>query len=384
MEHLPARPFLIGVAGGSSSGKTTVAERLAELAGTAHLALIKLDSYYVDLSDRPWRAQAFDYDHPDAFDWPLLNDHLAALAAGARCRCRSTTTCSTTAAGTSSVVQPAPIVVVEGILVLWEPTLRERFDLKVFVDTDADMRLIRRLRRDAAERGRSAESVIEQYLATVRPPTSSSSSRRSATPTSSSRTAASTGRRSTSCWPGRAARPLVRLAHVATIHTVAARCSPAAPTVHRCQNSWYEKTPGRSVGQLREKPSAPIVYTRPPNRAAPAAATSPAPRSAGTSARPAHPLAMYMPAAIGSPRRQPTDLIVAPVSAAAQTEHQREHGRPRREQRQAQRREGAGDHDEDHGVVGAAPDPPPVQSVDPAVVRRRCDEHRRRVRRRRR
>ena len=84
MEDLPARPFLIGVAGGSSSGKTTVAERLAELAGERHLALIKLDSYYVDLSDRPLEErQAFNYDHPDAFDWPLLNDHLAALSAGA-------------------------------------------------------------------------------------------------------------------------------------------------------------------------------------------------------------------------------------------------------------------------------------------------------------
>jgi uridine kinase len=155
VEHLPARPFLIGVAGGSSSGKTTVAERLAELASTAHLALLKLDSYYVDLSDRPLaEREAFDFDHPDAgasvpvplYDYVQYN--------------RS---------GEVKLVHPAPIVVVEGILVLWEPTLRERFDLKVFVDTDADIRLIRRLRRDAAERGRSAESVIEQYLTTVRP-----------------------------------------------------------------------------------------------------------------------------------------------------------------------------------------------------------------------
>ena len=81
---LPERPFLIGVAGGSSSGKTTVAERLAELAGERHLALIKLDSYYVDLGELPLDERtAFDFDHPDAFDWPLLNDHLAALAAGA-------------------------------------------------------------------------------------------------------------------------------------------------------------------------------------------------------------------------------------------------------------------------------------------------------------
>ena len=170
MEHLPARPFLIGVAGGSSSGKTTVAERLAELAGTAHLALLKLDSYYVDLSDRPLaEREAFDYDHPDAFDWPLLNDHLAALAAGAAVPVPIYDYVQYNRSGDVKIVHPAPIVVVEGILVLWEPTLRERFDLKVFVDTDADIRLIRRIRRDAAERGRSTESVIEQYLTTVRP-----------------------------------------------------------------------------------------------------------------------------------------------------------------------------------------------------------------------
>ena len=150
------RPFLIGVAGGSSSGKTTVAERLAELAGTAHLALIKLDSYYVDLSDRPMvEREAFDFDHPDAFDWPLLNDHLAALAAGASVPVPVYDYVQYNRSGDVKIVHPAPIVVVEGILVLWEPTLRERFDLKVFVDTDADIRLIRRLRRDAAERGRT-------------------------------------------------------------------------------------------------------------------------------------------------------------------------------------------------------------------------------------
>jgi uridine kinase len=167
---LAERPFLIGVAGGSSSGKTTVAERLAELAGERHLALIKLDSYYVDLTDRPMdERRAFNFDHPDAFDWPLLNDHLVALVAGAAVPVPVYDYVEFNRSGAVRVVQPARIIVVEGILVLWEPKLRERFDLKVFLDTDADLRLIRRLRRDVAERGRSTESVIEQYLATVRP-----------------------------------------------------------------------------------------------------------------------------------------------------------------------------------------------------------------------
>jgi uridine kinase len=170
VEDLPARPFLIGVAGGSSSGKTTVAERLAELAGERHLALIKLDSYYVDLSDRPLEErQAFNYDHPDAFDWPLLNDHLAALRAGASVPVPIYDYVQHNRSGRSRVVHPARIVVVEGILVLWEPSLRERFDLKVYLDTEPDVRLIRRLRRDIAERGRTAESVIGQWLETVRP-----------------------------------------------------------------------------------------------------------------------------------------------------------------------------------------------------------------------
>jgi uridine kinase len=170
VDSLPVRPFLIGVAGGSSSGKTTVAERLAELAGERHLALIKLDSYYVDLSDLTLAERAvFDFDHPDAFDWPLLNDHLAALSAGASVPVPVYDYVEFNRSGQTRVVHPARIVVVEGILVLWEPTLRERFDLKVYLDTDADLRLIRRLHRDVAERSRTVDSVIEQYLRTVRP-----------------------------------------------------------------------------------------------------------------------------------------------------------------------------------------------------------------------
>jgi uridine kinase len=140
------------------------------MAGEDAVALIKLDSYYVDLGDLPLEERtAFNFDHPDSFDWPLLNDHLAALTAGAPVPVPIYDYVQYNRSGEVRLARPARIVVVEGILVLWEPTLRERFDLKVFMDTDADLRLIRRLRRDVAERGRTAESVVTQYLEMVRP-----------------------------------------------------------------------------------------------------------------------------------------------------------------------------------------------------------------------
>ncbi len=164
------RPFLIGVAGGTCSGKTTLSEKLAVLAGDEHLALIKLDSYYVASHDTPLVDRAkMNYDHPDAFDWQLLNDHLAALSAGATVPVPVYDFTIHDRSDDVRMVKPASIVVVEGILVLWEAQLRERFDLKVYVDADADLRLIRRLRRDVAERGRTIENIIEQYLDTVRP-----------------------------------------------------------------------------------------------------------------------------------------------------------------------------------------------------------------------
>jgi uridine kinase len=164
------RPFLIGVSGGSSSGKTTVATRLAELVDPSYLAVLKLDSYYVDRADQPLEVRAAaNYDHPDAFDWELLVRHLDQLADGTPVEVPIYDYANHTRSGRCEVVPPARIVVVEGILVLWDPALRSRFDLKVFVDTDADLRFIRRLRRDVAERGRTAESVINQYLETVRP-----------------------------------------------------------------------------------------------------------------------------------------------------------------------------------------------------------------------
>ena len=161
---------MLGVAGGTCSGKTKLADRLAELMGDDELALIKLDSYYWGRDGEPFEQRALvNYDHPDAFDWPLLVDTSTGCAPARRCPCRSTTTPSTTVRARCAIVSRRSIVVIEGILVLYEPTLRERFDLKVYVDTDADVRLIRRLRRDVAERGRTPESIMTQYMETVRP-----------------------------------------------------------------------------------------------------------------------------------------------------------------------------------------------------------------------
>lgn len=172
MEHAEPtdRPFLIGVAGGSSSGKTTIAERLAELTDGDHLALIELDSYYVDrIGETLDERRAANYDHPDAFDWALLNDHLAALVNGATVPVPVYDYNAFERTDQVRRVPAASIVVVEGILVLWEPALRARFDLKIFVDTPADLRFIRRLQRDVRERGRSMDSIVDQYLTTVRP-----------------------------------------------------------------------------------------------------------------------------------------------------------------------------------------------------------------------
>ena len=147
-----------------------MSERLAQLAGDEHLALIKLDSYYVSRDHQPVEERALaNYDHPDAFDWQLLNDHIVALAAGASVPVPIYDYANHTRSGDVRMVRPAKIVVIEGILVLYEPQLRERFDLKVYVDTDADLRFIRRLQRDVVERGRTPDSIVRQYLTTVRP-----------------------------------------------------------------------------------------------------------------------------------------------------------------------------------------------------------------------
>jgi uridine kinase len=163
------RPFIIGVAGGTSSGKSTIAERLTEMVGPERLGLIRLDSYYIRRSHQPMAERAAaNYDHPTAFDWDLLEEHLGDLLAGRRAPIPTYDYAIHDRTDRVQWVEPCRVLVVEGILVLWEPRLRDRFDLKVFVDTPADLRFIRRMRRDVVERGRTTESIVEQYLATVR------------------------------------------------------------------------------------------------------------------------------------------------------------------------------------------------------------------------
>ena len=164
------RPYLIGVAGGSNSGKTTIAERLADVIVTEELSLIRLDSYYITMRDEPIEVRAaVNYDHPDAFDWDLLYRHLQRLTAGESVEVPVYDYTIYDRTDEFELVVPGKVVIVEGILVLWEPRLRGMLDLKVFVDTPADLRVIRRLQRDVAERGRTQESILEQYLTTVRP-----------------------------------------------------------------------------------------------------------------------------------------------------------------------------------------------------------------------
>ena len=161
---------MIGVAGGTCAGKTVVCERLAELAGPDLVTVIRIDSYQVDHTHQTVAERAAtNYDHPDAYDWDLLNQHVAALSRGESVLSPTYDFAVHNRSDIVREVLPAPVIVVEGILVLHDSDLRERFDLTVYIDADADLRFIRRLTRDVAERGRTVDSIIAQYVTTVRP-----------------------------------------------------------------------------------------------------------------------------------------------------------------------------------------------------------------------
>ena len=163
-------PFVVGVAGGSGSGKTTVARKLVELFDKRPVRLIPQDAYYKDLGDLSFdERQQVNFDHPLAFDNALLAEHLDKLLAGEIIHQPVYNYITHSRSGETRAVEPAPILVLEGIMVLEDADLRARMDLKVYVDTDPDERFIRRMQRDLIERGRSIDSIVEQYLSSVRP-----------------------------------------------------------------------------------------------------------------------------------------------------------------------------------------------------------------------
>ena len=163
-------PLVIGVAGGSGSGKTTVSERIQRMVGPEHFAYLQHDSYYRDQGHlAPAERLLINYDHPDSLETQLLIDHVQQLRRGQAIAAPLYDFASYTRRPETHLVQPAAIILVEGILIFAEKGLRELMDIRIYVDTDADLRFIRRLQRDVQERGRSLASVVEQYLTTVRP-----------------------------------------------------------------------------------------------------------------------------------------------------------------------------------------------------------------------
>ena len=162
--------MIIGICGGTGSGKTTVANRILESVSASEVAFIQQDSYYRNLKDLPVDYRnAVNFDHPDALDNDLLVHHIRKLKAGGSVELPIYDFKTHTRQNETLLIEPKPIVIIEGILIFVDTRLLEQMDIKVFVDTPDDIRFIRRLRRDVAERGRTVDSVIEQYLATVRP-----------------------------------------------------------------------------------------------------------------------------------------------------------------------------------------------------------------------
>lgn len=162
----------IGVAGGTASGKSTISAAILEQVGEHNMVHLLHDSYYKswnDMLQTSQNSQELNFDHPNSLDTPLLIEHLRQLKNGQPVSIPIYDFVQEERSAITLPVEPRPVVLVEGILVLTEPALRDLFDMKIFVDAPPDLRFIRRLQRDIKERGRSAESVIEQYLKTVRP-----------------------------------------------------------------------------------------------------------------------------------------------------------------------------------------------------------------------
>jgi uridine kinase len=163
-------PLVIGLAGGSGSGKTTITSAIVEQIGRDNVALVEHDAYYREYGALPFEERAkINFDHPDSLETELLIEHLRDLMAGKAVEKPVYDFTTHSRLPQTVTVDPKPTIVVDGILVFVERELRELMDLKIYVDTDADLRILRRLQRDIEERDRTLQSVISQYLSTVRP-----------------------------------------------------------------------------------------------------------------------------------------------------------------------------------------------------------------------
>ncbi|MFB6221821.1 MAG: uridine kinase, partial [Halolamina sp.] len=161
--------FVIGIAGGTGAGKTTVARLVTENVGDS-VTRIPLDNYYEDLSHLEMaEREAVNYDHPSAFEWELLRDHLRQLSEGQPIEMPQYDFERHNRADEPVTVIPTDVIVLEGILALYDEDINEMLDLRLYVETDADVRILRRIRRDVLDRGRELEDVIDQYLSTVKP-----------------------------------------------------------------------------------------------------------------------------------------------------------------------------------------------------------------------
>jgi uridine kinase len=162
--------FIIGIAGGSGSGKTTFARKIIDRASNPSVALLHQDSYYLPSPPSHIRVHGEpNFDHPDAFDWDLLREHLTALRAGKAIAVPVYDYHESRRTEETTLVGPCATVILEGIFALWDAKIRELFDLSIYLHVDSDIRFIRRLHRDVRERGRTLDGIIRQYYDTVRP-----------------------------------------------------------------------------------------------------------------------------------------------------------------------------------------------------------------------
>lgn len=164
------KPVVVGIAGGTGSGKTALATHLAEKYVSRGLCLLSQDSYYRDCSHlEASERERLNYDTPDAIEFKLLSEHVQSLVRGVAVAKPIYEFVSHTRRSATELIRPGSIILVEGLFALWDSQIRSLMDLKIYVDAEADFRFIRRLRRDVHDRGRTMEAVIEQYLASVRP-----------------------------------------------------------------------------------------------------------------------------------------------------------------------------------------------------------------------